>query len=69
MNEVLMIDSTVAWLNDSLILNVNSGKWTFKIWGVIWPKDSKVLIQSWHQGVFWPDHTPIVYVPNFIPGV
>jgi len=22
--------------------------------GVIWPKDSLVLIQPWHQGVFWP---------------
>ena len=49
--------------------------------GVIWPKDSLVLIQPWHQGffwpnypnqhqgVFWPDHAPIVKVPNFIPGV
>ena len=24
--------------------------------GVIWPKDSLVLIQPWHQGVFCPDH-------------
>ena len=24
--------------------------------GVIWPKDYLVLIQQWHQGVFWPDH-------------
>ena len=37
--------------------------------GVIWPKDSLVLIQPWHQGVFWPDHTPIVKVPNFITGL
>ena len=22
-----------------------------------------------HQGVFWPDHTPILKVPNLIPGV
>ena len=62
MNEVLMIDSTVAWLNDSLILNVNFEKWPLKFLGVIWPKDSfmpkdsLVLIQPWHQGVFWPDH-------------
>ena len=24
--------------------------------GVIWLKDSFVLIQPWHKGVFWPDH-------------
>ena len=24
--------------------------------GVIWPKDSFVLIKPWHQGVIWPDH-------------
>ena len=24
--------------------------------GVIWPKDSLVLTQPWHQGVFCPDH-------------
>ena len=23
---------------------------------VIWPKDSLVLIQPWHQGIFGPDH-------------
>ena len=34
--------------------------------GVIWPKDSLVLIRPWHQGVFWPDHNPLVKVPNFI---
>ena len=39
--------------------------------GMIWPKDSLVLIQPLHQGVFltrspqqqgvfWPDHTPIL---------
>ena len=37
--------------------------------GVIWQKDSLVLIQPLHQGVFWPDHTPIAKVPNSIPGV
>ena len=24
--------------------------------GVVWTKDSLVLIQPWHQGVFCPDH-------------
>ena len=24
--------------------------------GMIWPKDSLVLTQPWHQGVFCPDH-------------
>merc|ERR1712077_97920 len=24
--------------------------------GVIWPKDSLVLTQPWHQGVFCPNH-------------
>ena len=42
------------------------GKWLFSLGGdlakrllgveVIWLKDSLVLIQPWHQGVFGPDH-------------
>ena len=30
------------------MLNVNSGKWPLKFLGVIWPKDSLVLIQNFN---------------------
>ena len=48
--------SAVVWTNDSLVFFFIFGKWPLKFWGVIWQKDSLVLIQPWHQGVFCLDH-------------
>ena len=72
-------NSAVVWTNDSLVF-FDFRKMAFKVLrgdlakrllgvGVIWPNDSLVPGLNQHQGVFWPDHTPIVKVPNFIPGV
>ena len=58
--------SAVVWTNDSLVffyfremafkvLGVDLAKRLLGV-GVIWPKDSLVLTQPWHQGVFCPDH-------------
>ena len=58
--------STVVWKNDSLVFfyfwemafKVLGGDLAKRLLGVgvIWPKDSLVLTQPWHQGVFCPDH-------------
>ena len=71
--------SAVVWINDSLVF-FDFREMAFKVLGGDLAKrllgadlalaPRSLLVKSLqHQGVFWPDHTPIVKVPNLIPGV